>query len=41
VTRQELAAELERLRAEDPIEWVRMRQQITAVEEADREDGEG
>lgn len=25
---------------EDPIEWARLRGQITAIEEADREDGE-
>lgn len=38
VTRQSRAAMLEQAMAEDPIEWVRMRQHATAVAEADRED---
>lgn len=39
-TRQTRAAMLEQALAEDPMAWARMRQQITAVEEADREDEE-
>jgi hypothetical protein len=38
VTRQTRAEMLARALAEDPMEWARMRQHITAVEEADRED---
>lgn len=40
LTRQTRAAMLQQVFDEDPIEWARMRQQITAIEEADREDGE-
>jgi hypothetical protein len=38
VTRQTRAAMLKQAFELDPLEWARMRQQITAVEEADRED---
>lgn len=38
VTRATRAELLARALAEDPMDWARMRQQITAVEEADRED---
>lgn len=34
----ELVAELEQLQREDPFEWARLRMQVTAVIEADRED---
>lgn len=37
-TRQTRAAMLEQAFAEDPIEWARLRRQITAVEEADQEE---
>jgi hypothetical protein len=39
-TRQTRAAMLVRALHDDPITWARMRQHITAVEEADREDEE-
>lgn len=38
VTRQDRDAAIAQAFADDPIEWARLRQQITAVEEADRED---
>lgn len=38
VTRQDRDAAIAQALADDPIEWARLRQQITAVEEADRED---
>lgn len=38
LTRQTRAAMLAQAFDEDPIEWARMRRQITAIEEADQDD---
>lgn len=40
VTRQTRAAMLAQALEEDPLEWIRMRRHITAVEEADQDDRE-
>ncbi len=40
LTRQTRDQMLAQAFADDPIEWARLRQQITAVEEANREDEE-